>query len=62
MRNSKCKTQNEIKKYVNPEFELVEICVNDVITTSPGTETDIMDENDGSWEIGINPLKANEIQ
>ena len=55
MRNSKCKTQNEIKKYVNPKFELVEICVNDVITTSPGTETDIMDENDGSWEIGINP-------
>ena len=53
MRNSNCKTQNEIKKYVNLEFELVEICVNDVITTSPGTEPDIMDENDGSWEIGL---------
>ena len=35
------------------EINLVEIDVNDVITTSPGTETDIMDENDGSWEIGL---------
>ena len=55
MRNSKFKMQNEIKKYVNPEFDLVEIDVNDIISTSPGTETDIMDETDGNWEIGINP-------
>ena len=45
--------QNGIKKYVNPEFELIEIDVVDIISTSPGTETDIMDENDGSWEIGL---------
>lgn len=53
MQNSKFKMQNEIKKYVNPEFDLVEIDVDDIISTSPGTETDIMDENDGSWEIGL---------
>ena len=54
MRNSKCKMQNEIKKYINPEFEIIEIKANDIISTSPnGTETDIMDENDGSWEIGL---------
>ena len=44
-----------MKKYMNPEFEMVEIDVEDIITTSPGTETDIMDETDGNWEIGINP-------
>ena len=53
MQNSKFKMQNEIKKYVNPEFDLVEIDVDDIISTSPGTETDIMDETDGNWEIGI---------
>ena len=42
-----------MKKYVNPEFEMLEIDVKDIITTSPGTETDIMDETDGSWEIGL---------
>ena len=42
-----------MKKYTNPKFELVEIDAADIITTSPGTETDIMDENDGSWEIGL---------
>ena len=43
-----------MKKYVNPEFEMVEIDVEDIITTSPGTETTPEDETDGSWEIGIN--------
>ena len=43
-----------MKKYVNPEIEIIEIKANDIISTSPnGTETDIMDENDGSWEIGL---------
>ena len=42
-----------MKKYMNPEFEMVEIDVEDIISTSPGTETDIMDETDGNWEIGI---------
>ena len=45
-----------MKKYVNPEIEIIEIKANDIISTSPnGTETDIMDETDGNWEIGINP-------
>ena len=42
-----------MKKYVNPEFEMIEIDVDDVIITSPGTETTPEDETDGSWEIGI---------
>ena len=32
---------------------MIEIDVKDIIITSPGTETDIMDETDGSWEIGV---------
>ena len=44
----------KIKKYINPEIEVVEISVNDVITTSPGTETPWYEENDGIWEMGIN--------
>ena len=42
-----------MKKYINPEFEIVKLSAEDIITTSPGTETDLMDENDGSWEIGL---------
>ena len=44
-----------MERYENPIIELIEIDVTDIISTSPGTETDIMDETDGSWEIGINP-------
>ena len=43
-----------MKKYVNPEFEIVEFSVDDVITTSPGTETPPMDEMDGNW-VSIKP-------
>ena len=42
-----------MKKYINPELEVVEIDVADIITTSLGTETDIMDETDGSWQVGV---------
>ena len=44
-----------MKKYINPEFEVVKLEVNDVITTSPGTETPWYEENDGIWEMSINP-------
>ena len=44
-----------MKKYVNPEIEVVELSVSDVINTSPGTETPWYEENDGIWEMGINP-------
>ena len=42
-----------MERYENPIIELIEIDVTDIISTSPGTETDIMDEADGSWEIGL---------
>ena len=44
-----------MKKYMNPEIEVVEINTSDVLTTSPGTETPWYEENDGSWGISIDP-------
>lgn len=43
-----------MKKYINPEIDIVELSVNDVITTSLGTETPPMDEMDGNW-VSIKP-------
>ena len=43
-----------MKKYVNPEFELVETAGFDIITTSPGIETPWYEESDGAWELGMN--------
>ena len=43
-----------MKKYMNPEIEVVEIQVNDILTTSPGTETPWYEESDGIWELSIN--------
>ena len=40
-----------MKKYMNPEVEIVEIDSADVITTSPGTETTPKDESDGIWDL-----------
>jgi len=42
-----------MKKYINPELEIVELKENDVITTSPGTETTPKEENDGIWDLEI---------
>ena len=42
-----------MKKYNNPEFEIIEFEVNDVITTSLGTETTPKDEGDGIWDLDI---------
>ena len=53
MKNGKLKIESGKLKYTSPELEVIEIDVADIITTSPGTETDIMDETDGSWEIGL---------
>ena len=47
--------ERKVKKYLNPEIEIVELEANDVITTSPGTETPWYEESDGIWEFGINP-------
>ena len=42
-----------MKKYMNPEIEVVEVQTSDVITTSPGPETSVQDENDGVWDLNI---------
>ena len=42
-----------MKKYNNPELELIELEVSDIITTSPGTETTPKDDNDGIWDLDI---------
>ena len=44
-----------MKKYINPEIEVIEIFSNDIITSSPGTETPPYEESDGIWEFEINP-------
>ena len=43
-----------MKNYTNPEIEVLEIQVNDILTTSPGTETPWYEENDGIWDLSIN--------
>ena len=42
-----------MKKYNNPELEIIELEVNDIITTSLGTETTPKDDNDGIWDLDI---------
>ena len=42
-----------MKKYVSPEFEFTKIDEIDVITTSPGTSGPVVDEDAGSWGIGV---------
>ena len=42
-----------MKKYINPEIEVVEVNTSDVITTSPGTETPRYEESDGIWDLSI---------
>ena len=44
-----------MKKYINPEVEVVEVKDSDIITTSPGTETPWYEESDGIWSLDINP-------
>ena len=42
-----------MKKYNSPELEIIELEVNDIITTSLGTETTPKDDNDGIWDLDI---------
>ena len=42
-----------MKKYMNPELEIIELEANDIITTSPGTETTPKDDNDGIWDLDL---------
>ena len=43
-----------MKKYINPELEIVKLEIGDIITTSLGTETTPKDDNDGIWDLSIN--------
>ena len=56
MKNSECKMQNgkfEVikEKYMTPELEMIKIATDDIITTSPGTETTPKEDNDGIWDF-----------
>ena len=42
-----------MRKYNNPELEMIEIEKTDIITTSPGTETTPKDDNDGIWDLDL---------
>ena len=42
-----------MKKYNNPELEIIKLDVIDIITTSPGTETTPKDESDGIWDLDL---------
>ena len=42
-----------MKKYNNPELEIIKLDVTDNITTSLGTETTPKDDHDGIWDLDI---------
>ena len=42
-----------MKKYYSPDVDIIKIGVTDIITTSTGTETTPLDEEDGNWEVEI---------
>ena len=44
-----------MKKYVDPKVEVVELSAEDILTSSPGTETPSYDETDGTWDITVKP-------
>ena len=58
MQNSKFRMQNEkfevgAEKYIAPELELIRLETEDIITTSPGTETTPKEDNDGIWDFDL---------
>ena len=53
MKSEEVRLEKTMKKYTNPEIEVLELQNSDIITTSPGTETPWYEENDGIWEMGI---------
>ena len=58
MQNSKCRMQNKkleigAEKYIAPELELIRLETEDIITTSPGTETTPKEDNDGIWDFDL---------
>ena len=43
-----------MKKYINPEIEVIFDDFSDIITASSGTETTPKDESDGIWDLDNN--------
>lgn len=42
-----------MKKYIIPDLEIVKLNTDDIITTSPGTETTPKEDNDGIWDLDL---------
>ena len=42
-----------MRKYENPELEIIKLDVTDIITTSLGTETTPKEDNDGIWDLDL---------
>ena len=42
-----------MRKYILPKIEMIELSVDDIITTSPGTETTPKEDNDGIWDLDL---------
>ena len=42
-----------MNKYITPELEFIELGMEDIITTSPGTETTPKEDNDGIWDFDL---------
>jgi len=42
-----------MKKYHTPELEVIELSAEDIITSSPGTETTPKEESDGIWDLDL---------
>ncbi len=40
-----------MKKYNAPEIEIIRLSAEDIITSSPGTETTPKEESDGIWDL-----------
>ena len=58
MQNAEFRMQNEknefgVMSYMAPELEMVKLEEDNIITTSPGTETTPKEDNDGIWDFDI---------
>lgn len=53
MENGKLKVES--KNYFSPIIEIFKLSKEDIIVTSPGTETPWYEESDGIWQLEITP-------
>ena len=47
------KNEFGVMSYMAPELEVIELGREDIITTSPGTETTPKEDNDGIWDFDL---------